>query len=89
MIALPGWAVIEAEEKRMEGSIELPQSATESMQRGSIVAVNPTYTKEGVSLTSKLAVGNRVVFKKYHDNDLELEGKKYKIVHIDNIMVIL
>lgn len=87
MVPQPGWAIIEPEEKKTEGGLELPGTAQETMQRGKIVALSPKYLKDGQSVeVTTIAVGDRVVFKKYHDNDMELNGKKYKIVHVENIM---
>lgn len=87
----PGWAIIEPEEKTQVGSMYLPDSAKGEMQQGTIVAINPEWQKDGQSFDYSLInhVGDKVVFRKYYDNDLEVDEKKYKVVHIDNIMLVL
>lgn len=88
---LPGWVIIQVEEKRTMGSLELPESAQSSMQQGSIVVVNPIFNRDGMihDYTEYLKPEVRVAFKKYFDNDIEVDGSKYKVVHIDNIMTVL
>ena len=92
MQALPGWAVIETEEKTMEGTLYIPDSAKTDMQQGIIVSVDNTFVKSathGPIVIKQLVAGVKVLYKKYHDSDLEIKGKKYKVVPIDQIMVIL
>lgn len=89
MRALPGWCVIEVEEKKQEKGLYIPESATTELQRGRVVEVGDEYWKDNKYHQPSITQGQRVVFKKYYDNDLEIEGKKYKIVHLDNIQVIL
>lgn len=73
----------------MEGAIEIPENAQAEMQRGTIVAVNPEYHKDGELIQQRLSEGDRVVFKKYHADDFELDGKKYKIAHCEQIMTVI
>jgi chaperonin GroES len=89
MLAMPGWAIIEPEEKKMEGMIELPDSVKGEMQRGVIVKVDPRIVSKDtlVSYTLDIAEGDLVIFKKYYDSDVEIEGKKYKAVQVENIIV--
>lgn len=73
----------------MEGMLEIPDSAKSETQVGTIVAISPSYICQGVSVDADIHSGTRVAFKKYHDNDLEWEGRKYKAVHIDSIFTAL
>jgi len=93
MRALPGWAIILPEEKTKEGSLFLPDNAKTEMQRGDVFDVSykedsiPSNTTAIVNIRFKK--GDRVVYKKYHDSDLEVDGIKYKVVPIEQVMVIL
>lgn len=89
MQTLPGWCVVEPEEKKKEGGLFLPETAKSEMQQGMIVEVSPEYYKDGIQIKLPLKKGMKVSFKKYYDNDLDLNGKKYKVAHCDNIQVIL
>lgn len=89
MKALPAWAIIEPEEKKKEGELYIPDNAKSEMQRGKVVDIGDEYWKDGRYHKPDFKIGDRVVFKRYHDQDLEIDGKKYKIVPVEQIMVIL
>ena len=89
MRALPGWTIIMPEEKTKEGGLYLPDSAKTEMLRGLVFDVAFKPEKEGSPSLALFAKGDRVVYKKYYDNDLEVDGKKYKVVPVDQVMVIL
>lgn len=89
MIAANGWAIIEAEEHSKDGVIELPDTVKGELQRGIVVEISSIYHKEGMEITTAVKKGDRVVYKKYYDSDIEIDGKKYKGVPIEQIIVIL
>lgn len=91
MKALPGWAIIEPENRKEEGGLFLPDSAQTEIQRGTIVDLDARMIiKDGVKVEiTGLSVGMRVAYKKYFDADLDIDHKKYKVVPIEKIMVIL
>ena len=88
MLPMPGWAIIEPEEKTREGDIYLPEAAKTEMQRGTIISIDPAvYGISGIVRTLELKEGDKVAFVRYHDQDLEADGKKYKVVPTDKIML--
>lgn len=87
MIALPGWCLIEPEEEKRKGELYIPDSAKSEMYRGTVASIGATYLKDGVETTSTVSVGDRVAYKKYFDNDLDISGKKYKVVPVEQVMV--
>jgi co-chaperonin GroES (HSP10) len=89
MITAPGWAIIEAQEKRKVGSIELPDAAKSETQTGTIVAwpESRTYIEGGaVADVPPFKVGDTVAYRKYHTSEMEVDGKKYQGVHLENII---
>lgn len=89
MRALPGFAIFKAEEKKMEGSLHIPDSAKTDIQRGTVIEINPRYFKDGIEIVLDLKKGDKAIFKKYHDQEVTIDGEKYRVVPCDQIMVIL
>ncbi len=89
---MPGWALIEVEDKKMIGGLELPESAKTETQRGTIVVLpaEASYFVESGVLVDipPVSVGDKVSFRKYHSSEVEDDsGKKYAAVHFENIIV--
>lgn len=93
MRVLPGWCVVEVVDKKKEGDFYLPETAKKDMHQGTIIALpeEKYFVESGIlnDVPKDLAVGQKVAFKKYFDTDLEIEDKKYKVVHLENLLVIL
>jgi len=88
MTPLPGWVIILPEEKKMQGLLELPDTAQSIMQQGVIIEISDQILKDGKWFEMSLfgiKKGDTVAFKKYYDNDLQVGSKLYKVVHLDNI----
>ena len=75
--------VMEEESKTSSGII-IPDTAKEKPRMGSVLAVG---TDE--DLQEKIKIGDKVLFAKYGGEDLELEGKEYKIVNRADILAVL
>ena len=88
---MPGWALIEVEDKKMIGGLELPDSAKTETQRGTIVALpdSDMYIDGGARATvPDIHVGDTIAFRKYHSSEVEdNDGKKYQAVHMESIIV--
>lgn len=75
--------LVEEEAKTASGLI-IPDTAKEKPRVGKVVAVG---TDE--DLQEKVKAGNRILFAKYGGEEIELEGKEYKIVQRSDILAVL
>ena len=73
----------EAEEKTSSGII-IPDSAKEKPRLGTVVAVG---TDE--DLREKIKEGNKVLFSKYGGDEVEMNGKEYKILQRSDILAVV
>lgn len=81
--------VLEAEEKTA-GGIILPDSAKQEKQEGKVVAVGPGKTLEsGKVQPVQVKKGDVVLFKKWGAEDLERDGKDYKVLSESDIIGIV
>ncbi len=73
-----------AEEKTVSGII-IPDSAKEKPLKGEVIAVgNGTKDEEMV-----LKAGDTVLYGKYADTEIELEGEKYIIMRQNDVLAII
>jgi chaperonin GroES len=75
--------LVEEESKTASGII-IPDTAKEKPRMGSVVAVG---TDE--DLQDHIKVGNKILFAKYGGEDIEVEGKEYKIVTRADILAVV
>jgi chaperonin GroES len=73
----------EAEEKTASGLI-IPDSAKEKPRIGTVVAVG---TDE--DLREKVKEGNKVLFSKYGGDEVEMNGKEYRILQRSDILAVV
>lgn len=72
--------VEDAEEKTKSG-LYVPDTAKEKPQEGEIVAVGPgALNEKGDRIAMSVAVGNKVIFKKYAGNSIKYDGVEYLII---------
>ena len=77
---------LEAEEKTA-GGILLPDMAKQKPQRGKVIAAGPGKLRDnGTRAAINVAVGDEVLFGKYSGNDVEVDGKEYKIMRESDIL---
>ena len=75
------------EETTTAAGIIIPDSAKEKPQQGSVVAVGKgKMTEDGKVLPLDVKVGDKVLFGKYADTDIKLEGKEYLMMREDDIL---
>ena len=75
--------VMEAEEKTASGLI-IPDSAKEKPRMGIVIAVG---TDE--DLQEKVKDGSKVLFTKYGGDEVEVDGKEYKIIQRADILAVV
>lgn len=77
---------LEAEEQTA-GGILLPDTAKQKPQRGKVLAVGPGKLQDnGQRLALAVSVGDEVLFGRYAGNDVEVNGKEYKIMRENDIL---
>lgn len=77
---------LEAEEQTA-GGVLLPDSAQEKPQRGRVIAVGPGKLSDGGNRVElSVAIGDEIIFGRYSGNDIELDGKEYKIMRESDIL---
>lgn len=79
------------EDKKTKSGIVIPDSAEkEKPMVGTVLAVGPgKMNDQGVRQTMSVKVGDKVLFKKYGPDELEVEGKKYLVGDEDDVLAII
>ncbi len=79
------------EEKATKSGIVLPDTAEkEKPIRGKILAVGPGKPDDkGERIPMSVKVGDKVLFKKYGPDEIEIDGKKYLVGDEDDILAII
>ena len=78
------------QEKMTKSGIVLPEKASEKPTQGTIVAVGPGKRNEkGDIIAMSVKIGDRVLFKKYGPDEIELDGKKYLVGDEDDVLAIV
>jgi chaperonin GroES len=80
-----------AEEKTTKSGIVLPDTAEkEKPIKGKVVAVGPGKLDDsGKRVPMSVKVGDKVLFKKYGPDELEVDGKKYLVGEEADILAII
>ena len=74
-------------EETTAGGIVLPDTARETPQRGSIVAIGPgKILDSGQRGQLSVTIGDEVIFGKYAGTDIEVEGRDVKILRESDIL---
>lgn len=77
-------------EERTKGGIIIPDSAKEKPLEGEVVAVGPGKVLDnGQQKPMSVKVSDRVLFAKYAETEVKLEGKSYLLLREDDILGIL
>ncbi len=80
-----------AEEAVTKSGIVLPDTAEkEKPMQGAVIAVGPgKLNDKGERVPMSVKVGDKVLFKKYGPDEIEIEKKKYLVGDEDDILAIL
>ncbi len=74
---------LQAEEKTASGII-IPDTAKEKPRMGTVIAVG---TDE--DLREKIKEGNKVLFARYSGDEIEMNGKEYKLIQRSDILAVV
>jgi chaperonin GroES len=75
------------EEKISKGGIHIPDTAKDKPQQGKVVAVGTGKPNDmGVRVPLLVKVGDVVFFSKHAGHEVEVKGKKFLLVHDDNLL---
>lgn len=74
---------LQAEEKTSSGII-IPDTAQEKPRAGVVIAVG---TDE--DLKEKIKEGNKVLFTKYGGDEVEMDGKEYRIIQRSDVLAVI
>ena len=76
---------------KTKGGIFIPETADkERSEQGTVVAVGPgKLTDEGQRLPVTVKVGQKVLFTKYGQDEIKLDGKEYFILSESNILAVI
>lgn len=79
------------EEKTTKSGIVLPDTAEKGKPiQGKVAAVGPgRLNDKGERIPMSVKVGDKVLFKKYGPDEMEIEGKKYLVGDENDILAIL
>ena len=77
-------------EEKTAGGLVLPPSSTEGEkpETGVIIKLGEG-TIKGKKITFNVKVGDRVYFKKYSPEEIEIEGVKYFILDTDDVLAVI
>lgn len=77
-------------EETTTGGLVLPPSASEDQkpETGKVVKLGKGKEK-GKDITFEVSVGDRVYFKKYSPDEVEIDNKKYLLLDVDDILAII
>ncbi len=80
-----------SEEAVTKSGIVLPDTAEkEKPMQGTVIAVGPgKLNDKGERMPMSVKIGDRVLFKKYGPDEIEVEKKKYLVGDEDDILAIL
>jgi len=75
------------EERSASGLIIVPDNARTPLTRGVVIAVGAgAFTKDGRRIEPRIKPGDHVVFTKWQETELELEGEKILAMKEDDVL---
>src|ERR1044071_6550306 len=78
------------EGEQVRGGIIIPDSAKEKPQEGEVMAVGSgKYKEDGSRQALDVKAGDRVLFGKYSNSEIEIDGEKVLIMREDEILGII
>ena len=88
----PGYVLIEPakQEKQTASGLYLPDSHSEKPQYGSVLAVGGKLINDrGVEVSSPAKVGDKVIYKEWGGNEVEIGATKYQFLRFDDLLAIV
>lgn len=81
---------LDAETTTASGIIIPDTASKERPERGEVLAVGPGKMLEnGTREALEITVGQKVIFKKYAPDEIEIDGEKYLIIKSDDVIAII
>jgi len=81
--------ILESEEKT-KGGIILPDTAKEEKTEGKVISVGPGKTLESGKVQAiEVKKNDRVLFGKWGGDDIQIDGKKHKILKSEDILAVI
>lgn len=78
------------EDKTTHAGIIVPDTAKEKPEKGEVVATGPGKVNDsGQLLPMRVKVGNKVLFKKYSPDEVEVDGQELLVLKEEDILAIL
>lgn len=77
-------------EAKTKGGVVLPDSVEkEKPQEGKVVSVGPGKEVSGKIIKPQVKIGEKVLYKKYSGDEMEIVGRKVIILEADDILAII
>ncbi len=102
IIPMAGYVLIENVEEELSSGVVLAKEETPQTQIGMVIDIRKitpdgNIPPDGFSLedwvsmhkSNEIEKGNIIIYKKYSGSEVELEGKKYKLVSFSDIVAII
>ncbi len=78
-----------AEEEKTKSGIIIPDTAKEKPHEGEVIAIGPgKVNKQGERLPMDVKAGDKVIYAKYTGSEIKVEGEKYLIMPVTDILAI-
>jgi chaperonin GroES len=79
-----------SEEEKTKGGIIIPDTAKEKPQEGEVIAVgNGKILEGGKKVPLDVKVGDKILFSKYSDTEIKLEGEEYLILREEDVQAVI
>lgn len=97
---LPGYVLVEPlEEEKSSGGLYLPDNSQDKPCKGRVISVGPMsldravifldHPETAVSASAGCNEGDVVIYKKWTNQEVEHEGKKYLLVKFDELLGVI
>jgi chaperonin GroES len=79
-----------AEGEQRSGNIIIPDSAKEKPQRGEVIAAGiGRAQKDGKRVALDVKAGDQILFGKYTNQEVKLDGEEYLIMREDEVLAVI
>ena len=79
----------EEDEARTPSGLDIPDTAKEKPQLGTVLAVGPGEFKDGERVPLDVSVGDVVFYSKYGGTEVKVEGEDYLILSARDVLAVL
>lgn len=79
---------IESDTKTKTGLI-IPDTAKEKPHMGEVIAVGRGRMKKGVLIPVEVEVGQKIIYAKYGETNVKLDGEEYLVIGESNVYAVL